>query len=132
MEFETAVLVDLRVLQRQTCGDCVKLALGLRERHAGLEPRDGGIVVVLAVGHRACIVERTQKAEVNLIGHVRVRSQMRAKSRRHHAHDGWIEVVYLDLPADDLSVAAEPPLPEFVTDHHVPDLAYFIWQAPQE
>src|SRR5215468_9593332 len=57
---------------------------------------------------------------------------MRAKSRRHHAHDGRIEVVHLDLPADDLLIAAEPSLPEFVTDHHVPDLAYFIRQAPQE
>src|SRR5262245_50667180 len=129
MEFEIAVLIDPRVLPRQSCGDCVKLALGLRERHAGFEPRDGGVVMVLAVSHRTPIVERTQKEEINLIGQVRVRSQVYAKARRHHADNGWMEVVYLDLPADDLLVAAEPPLPEFVTDHHVPDFAYFIRQA---
>src|SRR5262249_5112758 len=132
VEFEPAVLIDLRVLQRHSHGDCVQLALGLRERHAGFEPRNGGIVMILAVRYRAPIVERTQKEKVNLIGHVRARFQMRAKSRRHHAHDGRIEVVYLDLPADDMLIAAKLPLPEFVTDHYVPDLAYFIRQAPQE
>src|SRR5215475_4756830 len=132
VEFETAVLVDLRVLQRQPCGDCVKLALRLRERNTGFEPCDGGIVVILAVSHRTTIVERAQKEEINLIRRLRIRAQMRAKSRRHHAHDSRMEIVYLDLPADDLFITAEPPLPEFVTDHHVPYLARFIRQASQE
>src|SRR5262245_51822727 len=131
MEFEIAVLIDHRMLLRQSCGDRVKLALSLRERHAGFKPRDGGIVMVLAVSHRTPIVERTQKEEVNLIWQVRVRSQVDAKARRHHAHYSRINVINLDLPADDLLVAAQPPLPEFVTDHHVPDFSYFIRQASQ-
>src|SRR5215471_13487372 len=57
---------------------------------------------------------------------------MRSEPRWHHAHDCRIEVVHLDLSADDLLVTAESPLPEFITDHHVPDLACFIGQTPQK
>src|SRR5262245_35804761 len=117
---------------RQPRGDSIEFALSLRERYAGFQPRDGRIVVVLAVSNRASIFERTEKEEVNLLGHVYARTQMHLKVRRHNPDDSWLEVIHIDLPSDDLPIAAEPPLPELVTDHHVPDLACFVRKASQE
>ena len=111
----------LRLVERvdlaEPRGNRVHLLLRLFQRDAVTQPRDHRQPgrVPREVGD----VARQHAPGIDVGRHRRVRRQVDPERRRQDAHHDRTPAIHLDRAADHVPIAAEPPLPQPVAQHHL-------------